>query len=874
MKKGPPRYAQKILISLLRTEIAEEVLGDLEEKYWLQATRTSRLRASIDYWYQVINYVRPFAIRKLKTSKQYHLRMYTSYIKVGWRHLLRNRTHALINIGGLALGMTVALLIGLWIYDELTFNNLHKNHERIGRVMRNGTLNGETLTTTYQPFPLAEELREKYGSHFKNVAIAMGFDEHVLSRKSKDVNTQGQFVEPGMLHILSLTIVEGSLKGFNDPHAIVISSSLAKSLFGVEDPLEKEIRIDNTMDGKVIAVYEDIASSSSFSSSAFLGSWEMFMADNDWIKYQGFSNNMLDIYAELQTTSNFKDVNQVIKDAILNRIVDNNKDYAAVNPQIFIHPMDEWHLWNEFKNGKATGGLIQFVWMFGIVGVFVLLLACINFVNLSTARSEKRAREVGIRKAMGSVKSQLISQFFSEAFVVVSISLIISFVIVVLSLPLFNDMAGKNIQMPWTNGYFWSLLAAFTVITTLMAGSYPAFYLSSFQPVKALKGLFRGSRFAGNSRKVLVVIQFTVSVTLIIGTAVVYQQIQHARNRESGYDTNGLVMVSMNSPEFVKNFEVIRTELKKTGVVEEIAQSGGKITQIWASNGGFNWPGKDPAQQAEFATLSVAPEYGGTVGWNFVNGRDFSKDMASDSSGFVISEGAVRLMNLKDPLGQTIHWEPGWSKGADFRVIGVIKDVVMGSPFGTAMPAIYYISGYNNGVMNIRLVKNVNAREAITVIKNVFHKIIPAVAFDFKFADVEFNAKFAVEERIGQLASVFATLAIGISCLGLIGLSSFIAEQRMKEMSIRKVLGASVSGICGLLSKDFVVLVLIASLIAIPLSSYFLNGWLSQYAYRIEIPIWLYVVTTFGALLLTLITISFQTFKVAYTNPSKTLKSE
>jgi ABC-type antimicrobial peptide transport system permease subunit len=599
---------------------------------------------------------------------------------------------------------------------------------------------------------------------------------------------------------------------------------------------------------------------------------DLFISANQWMKYQGFANNMLNVYVSLAPNADFAGVSNNIKDVILDKIQD-NKEYVAANPQLFLHPMNEWHLRAEWKNGNNVGGLMQFVWLFGVVGVFVLVLACINFMNLSTARSEKRAREVGIRKIMGSFRSQIVQQFFGESFILVAFAFLAALLISWLAMPLFNEMAGKQITMPWSNTPFWLASIGFITFTGLLAGSYPALYLSAFQPINVLRGFFRAGREGATPRKMLVILQFTVSVVLVIGTVVVYQQIQYAKNRSVGYTRDGLLMVRMVSPEFYGKMDVLRTELKKSSSVVEVAQSFGPVTNIWSSQGGFDWKGKDPDQQAEFATLPISPEYGRTVGWEFVDGRDFSRELASDSAGFVITESAALEMNLENAVGEIIHWEPGWRAGGNFQVLGVIKDMVMESPFGTPMPTIFYINNSGSWI-NVKLNQQVDTRVALREIEGVVKTVVPSNPFDYKFADQEYALKFASEERIGRLASMFATLALVISCVGLFGLASYVAEQRSKEIAIRKVVGASVISLWRLLSRDFVILVVIASVIAIPIAYYGLSTWLANYDYKVGVSVTVLVLSTLGAVVITLLTVSYQAIRAALRNPATSLTME
>jgi putative ABC transport system permease protein len=874
MRNLPPSVFLRFFRWYCHPRLTDHIEGDLIEVYNERVKESGKRKADCKFAIDVLLLFRPGIIRPMEGYRDLTTYgMYKSYLKIAWRNLLKNKGYSFINIGGLAIGMAVAMLIGLWIHDELEFNKYHENYNHIARILRNGTLNGETFTNPSLPYALGDELKTRYGSDFKHVVTAWQVGDHILSTTDTKISLSGEFMDAAGVEMFSLNMLQGSLSGLKDPHSIFLSRSAAKVFFGNDDPMDKLLKIDNRMDVKVTGVYEDLPYNSHFYGVKFFAPMDLLIAVNEWVKYQSFGSNFLNIYVSIGDHTSFDAASSRIKDAILNNVRD-DKTYVSINPQIFLHPMEDWHLRSEWKNGVNAGGLIQIVWLFGIVGVFVLFLACINFMNLSTARSEKRSREVGIRKAIGSMRMQLINQFFSESFLVVILAYAFAIVVVSVSINWFNELAGKQMEMPWTHAYFWLSSVVFILFTGLLAGSYPALYLSSFNPVSVLKGSLRVGRFASIPRKVLVVVQFTVSVTLIIGTIIVYQQIQFAKNRSVGYSRDGLLMIQMTSPDFYGKYEGLRTELKSMGVVAEVAESSSPPTDIWNSNGGFDWNGKDPAFIPEFATFTVSAEYGKTIGWQFVNGRDFSGDAASDSSAFVINEATAKLLGFKNPVGEVIRWNSGYrTKVTSFTVIGVIKDMVMKSPYAPPRPAVFFL-GNDKSWINIRIHPEARENDALSKIEAVFKKIIPTVPFDYKFADQEYALKFAAEERIGKLASVFAVLAILISCLGLFGLASFVAEQRTKEIGIRKVVGASVFNLWKMLSKDFVVLVAISCLIAIPIAHYALTEWLKKYEYHTEMPWWIFLVTSMGALLITLVTVSYQALKAALMNPVNNLRSE
>lgn len=794
------------------------------------------------------------------------------YVKIAWRSLLKSRKFSLINISGLAIGMAVAMLIGLWIWDELTYDNYHSNHERVAQVMQNQTWNGTTGTGQALPFPMGEELRNSYGDNFKYLAMASWQGDHMLSKDNKHLYKNGIYIDKDGPRILSLKMIKGSADGLQNPNSIVIAQSTAKAFFGDADPMNQPMKIDNKLDVKVTGVYQDLPYSTSFRELKFIAPWDLYKTSEGWLAQAAtqWGNNSFQCFAQINDNTSFTAVNQKIEKAKLNKVAPEDKKY---NSRIFLHPMKDWHLRSAWKEGKQVGGQIEYVWMFAVIGMFVLLLACINFMNLSTARSEKRAREVGIRKTVGSVRIQLISQFLCESILIALIAFAFSILLTLLVLPWFNQVADKQMHILWTNAWFWLAGLGFTIITGLIAGSYPAFYLSSFKPVKVLKGTFKAGRLAALPRKVLVVTQFAVSVALIICTIIVYQQIQHTKDRPVGYDRNNLVMVFMQTPDFYGKYDVLRAELKKQNAIVELAESSSPVTNVWSNNGGFSWEGKDPNLDTDFATIWVTAEYGKTVGFQIKEGRDFSRDFKGDSASIIINEAAVKFMNIKDPVGKIVRWGDGADAGK-YTIVGVVKDMVMSSPYQPVKQAVYLLTNDNVNVINLKLNPQKSTTESLASIEKVFKQVIPSAPFDYRFADQEYAKKFSDEVRIGKLAGFFTVLAIIISCLGLFGLASFVAEQRTKEIGIRKIVGASIFNVWTLLSKDFVILVGISCIIAIPVAYYYLDGWLVRYDYRVTISWWVFVAAIAGAIAITLLTVSFQAIKAAVANPVKSLRTE
>lgn len=796
--------------------------------------------------------------------------MIKSYFKIALRNLLKNKGYTFINVAGLASGMAVAMLIGLWIWDELTYNQYHKNYDRIAQVWQHNVYNGVKGSQTANPYLMAEEIRNNFGSDFKYVLQSTWNFGRVLTVGEKKFSKSGMYWEPQVIDMLSIKLLRGTPdQVLKDPYSIILSESVAKALFDDTDPIGQTVRINNKNDVKVTGIYEDIPYSSRFRDMSFIAPWALYLIESEWIKTMNdpWGSNFTQTWAQIADNANMDQVSAKIINVKYNKVSEDDRRYK---PEVFLHPMSKWHLYSEFKEGKNVGGRISFVWLFGIIGIFVLLLACINFMNLSTARSEKRAKEVGIRKSVGSMRAQLINQFFTESVVVALISFAVSLGLVYLALPMFNEVADKRLTLLWANSTFWLIGIAFSLVTGIIAGSYPALYLSSFQPVKVLKGTFRVGRLASMPRKVLVVLQFTVSVTLIIGTIVVFRQIEYAKNRPIGYDRNGLINIYLQTPDISNHFETVRNELISQRAIVDIAEAGSPTTQVWNTNGGFTWAGKDPALAVDFPNNAVSHEFGKTVGWIFKQGRDFSREFASDSNAFVINESAAKFFGFENPVGETLTWNE-----RNYTIIGVIQDMIIESPYEPVRAALWHIDRYDNSnLVILKLNPEMSSHEAIEKIKTVFTKYNPASPFGYEFVDVEYARKFSDEERIGKLASSFAVLAIFISCLGIFGLASFVAEQRTKEIGVRKVLGASVVNLWGMLSKDFIVLVSISLLLSMPMAWYFMNNWLEKYEYRSDISWWIFAVAALGSLIITLLTVSYQAIKAALMNPVKSLRSE
>ncbi len=798
--------------------------------------------------------------------------MFKNYLKIAWRNLKKSKGYSAINIGGLALGMAVTLLIGLWVVDELSHDDYFANKEKIAQVFQSQTFNGNTGTGPAIPRPLEKALRDGYSDNFKYLVMSTWNNSRYLKYNDKSLSKNGYFMQREAPEMLDLKILKGEKDGLRELNSVMLSESVAKALFGDEEPVGKNVNINNQYDVMVSAVYEDIPFNNSFHDAEYLMPWDKVLATQEWMKNaeDQWGNNSFQMFVQIADNTTMEKVTE----AILNVKKDLNEDTAEFNPQIFLFPMKDWYLRRNFENGKQVGGRIKYVWLFGIIGAFVLLLACINFMNLSTARSEKRAKEVGIRKSIGSQRRQLINQFLSESFLVVVFAFVLAVLIVLLSLGGFNNLARKEIVFPWLSPVFWLSSLVFILFTALVAGSYPALYLSSFRPVDVLKGTFKAGKYAGLPRKILVVLQFTVSVAFIIGTVIVMQQINHAKNRPVGYDKEGLVQIPTFSEDFTGKFELMRNEFLASNAVVEMSGSSSPTTQIWSNRGGFDWEGKPEGFQEDLAWTEVTPEYAKSLNLKIVEGRDFSREFATDSNAVLINQTAKKYMGLADPIGKLIKDDDEEDPNPPLKIIGVVEDMITQSPYEPVKQGVYVFAKYGTSYYNLRLNPNQSANQNLAIIERVFKEHFPDLPFEYDFVDSEYGEKFAAEERIGTLSGIFTALAILISCLGLFGLTSFVAEQRTKEIGVRKVLGASTFNVWNMLSKDFLRLVIISCFIAIPISYYIMNGWLQDYPYRVIMEWWIFVLAVIGALAITILTVSFQAIKAANANPVNSLRTE
>ena len=799
--------------------------------------------------------------------------MFKNYIKIAFRNLLKNKVYSFINIFGLALGLAVTILIGLWIVDEFNFDTYYKNRDRIATVMQHQTVNGEIKSNETIPLALEFQLRENFGDAFEQIVMSSQNNDRYLSVAENIISSEGRFMQEDAPDLLELEMIEGTRKGLEEVNSILISKTTAKALFGDKNALGKLIVSNNEHTMVVTGVYRDIPDNNSFTELHFIMPFKHLLSSRwSWLEDQNtnWDHNYFRMYVKLSKNANLATINTRIE----NVKKDNDPQGDKFNPQLFVFPMTDWYLYSNFKNGLQAGGRIENIWLFGIIGLFVLVLASINFMNLSTARSEKRALEVGVRKSIGSTRTQLIYQFLSESLLFVVLAFFVGIGFIVLFINGFNILANKEIEFPWSSAIFWIASIVFVIITTLISGSYPALYLSSFAPIKVLKGTFKMGKMAAIPRKILVVVQFTVSIAMIIGTLIVKNQIDYSKNRPVGIDRSQLIQIPTSSQEFMGKYEVIRSELLASGAVSEMAWGTSPTIKSRNYSSGYQWDGKPLDFDESFALMAISYDYIEAVGMKMAEGRSFSRKFSSDSSAVILNSTAVKYMGIKDPIGKYIRYTNPSPNEVPMQIIGVVEDVINESAYAPISPQLYVFGHGNGGFYQIRLHSDQPVNKSLSAVKEVFKSNFPNLPFQYDFVDQEYAKIFAAEERIANLSGIFTILAIFISCLGLFGLASFVAEQRTKEIGIRKILGASIRNLWLLLSKDFLILVIISLLIASPIAYYLMSQWLQKFSYRTEISPAIFLLAGFGALLITIITVSIQAIRTVTANPADSLRTE
>lgn len=781
------------------------------------------------------------------------------FFKVAVRNLQRNSSISAVNISGLAVGIAGAVLILLWVQNQLSYDQFHTNKDRVYQVLNRTKVDGTLQAWASTPMPLAPALKADYGQ-VEEAVRTNWIGSFVLKNGDKKLETQGLTTDPGFLKLFSFPLLKGdALTALNNAHSIVLTQKLAKKLFGDADPVGKLITVDSTANFTVTGVLKDLPNNTQFSFE-YLVPFD-YMKEVHWYN-TNWKFNSLQTYVMLKQGVTEATANRLFKD-IYRRYPGDKRNDA------FIHPMGKWWLYSKYENGKFAGGRINTVHLFTIIALLIILIACINYMNLGTARSARRAKEVGIRKVAGAERSWLIKQFLGESVLVTFLAGILGLVLVQLALPWFNEVVASNLVLPYGKPLFWFTAAGFILLTGIVAGSYPAFYLSAFKPVKVLKGTMQAMHGLINPRKVLVVLQFTLAIVFIISTTVIYRQINYAQKRDTGYNGDNLVYIYIKG-DIAKKYATIRNDLVNSGAVSSITRTSSPIQDIWSDNDQYQWDGKSPGLRQSFGENSVDHNFTKTFGLKLLAGRDIDvASNATDTSAILLTEQAAKIMNFKNPIGQTIK---SWS--GDYHVVGIVKNYVAISPFAPSLPIIIRGAARQLGTITLKLNTQNSVADNINKISTVFKQYNPNYPFDFKFMDESYRIKFQEEQHIGQMIAVFAGLTIFISCLGLFALAACMAEGRTKEIGIRKVLGASVVRITTLLTKDFLVLVLIAFAIASPVSWWLMNKWLQGYPYHTNINWWIFGLTGLASVLIAFSTVSSQAIKAAIANPVKSLKTE
>lgn len=792
--------------------------------------------------------------------------MIRNYFKIAWRNLFRNRGFALMNIVGLSVGMAAVALIGLWIQDELGYDRFYPTTDRLFQVYSKDDFDGKPEIWGSTPGPLMAALK----SDFPEVEDAVRFTEarELLSVGEKKLTAEGAIADAGFLHVFGLPVVSGNLStALTNPKGIVITETLAERLFGDRQALGETIRINNANDQEVTAVVTDIPRNSKFHDLNYILPFHYLLQTwgNGWD--ESWTANNFETYVLLKPNMELASVNTKIKNTIPAHTADSGN---PVPTQITLHSASKWRLYSKRENGQLVDGDITYVWEMGRIALFILLIACINFMNLSTARSEIRAKEVGIRKVAGATRKSLIFQFLGESVLLALLSGIIAFVLAILFLPSFNLLVGKELGFHFGDWNFWLFALSFILFTGILAGSYPAFFLSSFKPIKVLKGALKGSKSAFNPRKILVVTQFSIAILLIICTVVIKQQTEYARNRDMGFDENNLVYISMND-EMKAHFQVIKQELLHEGVATSVTRSLGHMAKISSDGWGFSWNGStEKDKKQDFIWLSSDADFIKTMGVQLVEGRDIDiYNFPTDSTATLLNETAVQTMGLKKPIGAIIR------NGSDqWHVVGVVKDFIMGSPYEPIDPLMIHGPASWFNYINFRLNPKNSVTDNLSKAESIFKEHNPLFPFEYSFTDEEYGRKFKTEQTMGSLAGLFSGLIIFIACLGLFALAAYTTEMRRKEIGVRKVLGAPVIVVAALLSKDFLKLVAIAFLIASPIAWLLMSDWLEEYNYRITIQWWVFAATGLASVGIAVLTVSFQAIKAATANPVKSLRTE
>jgi putative ABC transport system permease protein len=782
--------------------------------------------------------------------------MIRSYLLTALRNLWRSKAFSGLNLAGLAVGMASATLILLVIHNEVTFDDFHHNKATLYKVWNRDIVNGSLFCWDGTPHPLGPDLVHEYPA----IANMSRVDDRwvVTDVGNKKMSSHMNVVDTSFLSMFTFPMIAGDpATALQSPDAMIVTQSMAKKLFGDKDPMNQSVLIEHHR-YKITGVLKDLPTNSTIDFE-FLLPWSFelrnYSEEHDW------GANIINTYVQLKPTADENRLNDQIKKTTIR--------HSHNTSEVFLHPMPKWHLYSDFENGVPAGGRITTITLLAIIAAFILLVACINFMNLSTARSERRAKEVGIRKVAGAHRSMLIGQFLGESLFMAFLSAVLALVLVHFSLPAFDTLINVPLTVPYANPWFWCCAITFTVITGFLAGSYPAFFLSAFRPVAVLKGSFKKAHAAINPRKVLVVVQFSFAILLIICTLIVVKQMNYAQNRSAGYE-RGALLYHWTTGDINKNFAGIKHDLLASGVATDVSRSNTPLTQAYNNTMALDWPGKHPHDNTMIDRLSEDQGLVKTAGLQLVAGRDMDLSRyPTDSTAMLINESAVKTMGFKDPIGQTI--------GDDtlFHVVGVVKNFIANSPYDPVAPMVIEgIKGSYFNVINIRLSGDRSMAATLDKLREIFARYNPDYPFEYHFVREDYDRKFRDTRQIATLSGLFAGLTIFISCLGLFGLAAYMAEARIKEIGVRKVLGASVFSITTLLTKEFLTLTILSLLIASPIAWFVMNAWLQGYSYRIGIDPWVFLLSGGLAILISILTVGGQAIAAARANPAHSLRPQ
>lgn len=787
--------------------------------------------------------------------------MFKLNFKIALRNLWKNKTASVINIFGLAIGLTACLLLLLYVSYQWSFDKQWKGADEIYQVMTNfkdtnAEISGTGNSTGNRVGPV---LLENYPG-VKAMTRLEDEGDKLIGNGTNSFKKKARFADADILNIFDYTFLAGDQKtALNSPNSVIVTESMAKMLFGTTDVLNKAIRFDNKTDLKITGVIKDLPVNSSVYFD-YLMPWTLYEALNAWIKVPAWTNYSWKTLVKLDPATDVAQFNKGIEGLL-------KQNERSSHEAHFLFPLSKLHLYGSFIKGKSVGGNIEQLRLFMGLAIGVLLIACINFMNMATAKSEKRAKEVGIKKTLGASRGSLISQFLTESLLLTISSAILAIILVELCLPRFNTLLDLEINVIYSNGYVWLGLIAVVLLTGFIAGSYPAFYLSSFNPIQVLRK--RRNNYGISFRQVLVVIQFSFAVILIISTSVIYKQIQYIKNRPIGYEINKLVEMPQDG-ELSGKFELLKDRLIKSGAVTSMYQSSSSISRDGSNSWNLEWPGMDEAgKQVAFNQIATTYGFIETTGVKLIAGRDFSANFASDSVAVMINQTAAKRMNMSKPVGQVIVYH-----GVKSTIVGVFEDFIWGSPFQSEQPMLVAFNKGWSGNITMRLNDANSVSSNIAVIEKIAKEINPAYPTEVKFVDQLYAEKLKSQKVLGILSNLFGGLAIFISCMGLFGLSAYSAEQRTKEIGVRKVLGASVGNLIGLLTVSFLKLVVIAIGIAIPVADYFMDKWLMKFEFHVSVSWLLIAAAAVGTLVIAIVTVSFQAYKAARTNPVNALKYE